>query len=324
MSGLGMIKQFVQKIIIADNAYGGIGMMLALYFVAMLIILFYCRDEKLKKSVFVPSIILIGFLYGIVPFLDVFVRSMEYYDGRFFWMLMTPVVTAAGLTLFVKGISDGKKQVVAILILMPIIFFCGKFSISDAMYKKAENSYRLPQAAVDITEYVLSKKENPLIIVPYTIAHPFRQITTDVRLLYGEDASEGRITTAPVGACRIASELEHRIPYLGWIMYEGREFDPDYIAFDTVYTELCEHGNINIYNYPPDKNYVGERESMWTYENVPYVTMAGTEEDPYWDLSSYGLIYEGRFGQYVLYSYDKENGVKWWGFNPDDYKYLYN
>lgn len=298
-----MLKRFIQEIIIADNAYGGIGMMLALYFVSLLIIFFYCKDKKIKKSICVPAIIIITFLYVLVPFLDVFVRSMEFYDGRFFWMLMTPVITALGLTFFISGINNEKSKIWALIVLMPVIFFCGKFSISDAMYRKAENMYRVPQSTVEITEYVLSQKEDPVLIVPYTIAHPFRQITTKVRLLYGEDASEGRIIAAPDELFHICWEMERYIPNLNRILDEGKPYNPDYILFDTVYTEFCEDGNINIYGYPEDKNYVGSREGNVTYDDLPGITVTGPEDDPYWDLSSYGLSYEGRFGQYVLYSF---------------------
>ena len=297
-----MIKAYIQAMIKADNAYGGEGMMLALYFVALLIIIFYSKKDR--KQIVIPQVILIIFLYMGIPFVDVFVRGMEFFDGRFFWLIMTPVITSIGLTLFIFGIENTKMYKYIIIVLIPIIFYCGKYAISDDMYKKATNLYRLPQATVDITEYVLSNYDEPCIIVPYTISHPFRQISTRVHPLFGEDASSGRIFDAVEEMWVISDQMERTIPDLNLIEELITDYDVDYILFDTVYTELCEAGNINIYNYPIDKRYVGDRTPTVTYDDLLPITVVD-DEDPHWDLSEYKLKYCGRFEQYVLYEFEE-------------------
>lgn len=297
------IKILIRYMLDAHKAYSGTGMMMALYFVALLIIFFYCRDKKLKKSLLLPSVFVIIIMYVLVPLYDTFKWYLMFYDGRMFWMLITPIVTAIGFTIFVFGIEDKKKQLLALLFLIPVCVYCGEFKLSDSMYKKAENLERLPQCTVDITNHITDEMDSPKLLVPYTIAHPFRQLSTDVYLLFGENATSGRITGTSVEMRNICEEMERITPDLNLIVPFARDNDVNYILFDTVYTELCEEGNINIYGYPIDKNYVGDRTSTIDFDDLKGVKVIDDEKGVYWDLSAYDLEYEGTFGQYILYRF---------------------
>lgn len=297
------IKILIRYMLDAHKAYSGTGMMMALYFVALLIIFFYCKDKKLKKSLLLPSVFVIIIMYVLVPLYDTFKWYLMFYDGRMFWMLITPIVTAIGFTIFVFGIEDKKKQLLALLFLILVCVYCGEFKLSDSMYKKAENLERLPQCTVDITNHITDEMDSPKLLVPYTIAHPFRQLSTDVYLLFGENATSGRITGTSVEMRTICEEMERITPDLNLIVPFARENDVNYILFDTVYTELCEEGNINIYGYPIDKNYVGDRTSTIDFDDLKGVKVIDDEKGVYWDLSAYDLEYEGTFGQYILYRF---------------------
>lgn len=298
---MGTIKELIRYMLDAHNAYNGTGMMMALYFVALMIIVFYCKDKHVKKAIILPSVLLIIVMYFGVPLYDTLVYYLKFYDGRMFWMLITPIIISIGFTYFVMGIDDDKLKILALILIIPISLYCGEFQISNAMFKKAENLYRLPQSSVDITEYVTSEMDSPKLIVPYTIAHPFRQISTDVHLLYGEDATSGRIWGASGEFRMLCEEMEHVTPDLNVIMPVARENNVNYILFDTVYTQFCEDGDINIYGYPIDENYVGDRTSTVGFDDIKGVSVIDDESGIYWDLSYYGLKYEKTFGQYILY-----------------------
>ena len=298
---MGTLKVLIRCMLDAHNAYVGTGMMMALYFVALMIIVFYCKDKHVKKAIILPSVLLIIVMYVGVPLYDTLVYYLKFYDGRMFWMLITPIIISIGFTYFVMGIDDDKLKILALILIIPISLYCGEFQISNAMFKKAENAYRLPQSSVDITEYVTSEMDSPKLIVPYTIAHPFRQISTDVHLLYGEDATSGRIWGASGEFRMLCEEMEHVTPDLNVIMPVARDNNVNYILFDTVYTQFCEDGDINIYGYPIDENYVGDRTSTVGFDDIKGVSVIDDESGIYWDLSYYGLKYEKTFGQYILY-----------------------
>lgn len=299
---MGTLKELVRYMLDAHNPYSGTGMMMALYFVALMIIAFYCKDKYVKKALILPSVLFIAVMYALVPIVNIVCHYFaDFHIGRMFWMLITPIIISIGFTYFVMGIESDKLKVLALILIIPISLYCGEFQISNAMFKKAENLYRLPQSSVDITEYVTSEMDSPKLIVPYTIAHPFRQISTDVYLLYGEDATYGRIVRTKDELIRVCEEMEHVTPDLNVIMPIARDNNVNYILFDTVYTQFCEDGDINIYGYPIDENYVGDRTSTVGFDDIKGVSVIDDESGIYWDLSYYGLKYEKTFGQYILY-----------------------
>lgn len=298
-----LVKRLIRYMLDAHNAYNGTGMMMALYFVMLLVIIFYCKDKKLKKSIVFPSICIIVLMYILVPLYNTFVKYLRYYDGRLFWLLLTPVIISIGFTIFISGIEDKKMSIIALILIIPICVYSGKFMISDAMYHKVENAYRLPQSTVDITSHIIAEKEEPVICVPYTIAHPFRQISSRVKLLFGENADLGRIKRAQ--EFKYASdEMERTTPNLNYLVPLCQHNNVDYILFDTVYTEFCEDGNINIYGYEADKNYVGDRTPTVSFDDLKSIEVVDDEKGIYWDLSEYGLTYDGTYGQYILYRFD--------------------
>ena len=299
---MGTLKELVRYMLDAHNPYSGTGMMMALYFVALMIIAFYCKDKYVKKALILPSVLFIAVMYALVPIVNIVCHYFaDFHIGRMFWMLITPIIISIGFTYFVMGIESDKLKVLALILIIPISLYCGEFQISNAMFKKAENLYRLPQSSVDITEYVTSEMDSPKLIVPYTIAHTFRQISTDVYLLYGEDATYGRIVRTKDELIRVCEEMEHVTPDLNVIMPIARDNNVNYILFDTVYTQFCEDGDINIYGYPIDENYVGDRTSTVGFDDIKGVSVIDDESGIYWDLSYYGLKYEKTFGQYILY-----------------------
>lgn len=297
------VKTLIRYMLDAHKAYNETGMMMALYFVMLLIIIFYCTDKKLKKSIILPSIFIIIVMYVLVPIYDTFVEYWEFYDGRLFWLLLTPVIISIGFTIFISGIDDRKMRVLALILVVPICVYSGKFMISDSMYHRVENAYRLPQSTVDITEHITAECEEPVICVPYTIAHPFRQISSKVKLLFGENADLGRIK--PAKEFKYASdEMERVTPNLNYLVPLCRRNNVNYILFDTVYTEFCDNGNINIYGYEADKNYVGDRSPTVSFDDLKSIKVIDDEKGIYWDLSEYGLTYDGTYGQYILYKFD--------------------
>lgn len=298
------IKTYVRYVLNAQDAYAGVGMMMALYFVALIFICTYTKNKKIRDMIMVPSIIMMAILYLFVPLFNTLDHYLEFFDGRLFWMIITPVVIAVGMTVFISGIEDKKARVAALILVIPLCVLCGDFKLSDSMYKKSENSYKLPQCTVEITEHILSEYEEPVILVPYTIAHPFRQISTNVHLLFGEDATSGRISEAADYMIPICEQMEKVTPDLNMIIPFAKEKGVNYILFDTVYTELCEDGNINIYGYPVDENYVGDRTSTVDFKDLKNVSVKDDEKGVYWDLSEYGLSYDGTYGQYILYHFE--------------------
>lgn len=300
-----MIKEYIREVMHAGDVYKGSGMMFALYLIALVMIFLYMKDEKKRVAVIFTAVCSLLVIYIALPFIQIFVRNIEAVSTRFFWILLTPFITAVGLTIFVYSINTNKKRIIVTLCLIIIAFLSGDFQISKAMFKKAENEYRLPQSCVDIVNTVLEEKESPLLCVPYTIAHPFRQISSDVYLLYGEDATSGRIIFPKDRDFYVmCDEMERHTPDLNFIFKKCRDYNVDYILFDVTYHRLCNHNYINVNGYLPDPDYVGDRTPNVSAEDFTEISVIEDDNQPYWDLSYYDISYVGAYGQYLLYRFE--------------------
>lgn len=299
------MKNFILDIIHLNNEYTGTGMYMALYFITLLVIAFYVREKKIKEAVLLPSLLMLCGIYAAIPFVHNFIMAI--YDdeirGRFFWILMAPAIAALGCTILVKYLDSDKKRVIAILALLPILFFCGVFKLSDSMYQPAENDYRLPQTVLEISDTVLAEKEEPRLIVPYEIAYGFRQYSTHIKLLYGEDATYGRIYMPGPEMIEVCSQMATATPDLNYIREIAEKEAVDYIVFDSVYHVFGDGQSLNVGGYTEHADFVGDRTPTVSQNNLLKIQVVTQSETPYWDLSEFGMEYVGTYGQYLLYRF---------------------
>ena len=299
------MKNYILDIIHLNNEYTGTGMYMALYFATLLMAAFYVREKKIKDAVLLPSLFMLLGVYAAIPFVHNFIMSIydEEIRGRFFWILMAPAIAALGCTLLVKYIDSEIKQIAAILLLIPVLFFSGVFKISDSMYQKAENEYRLPQTTIEISDTVLAEEEEPKLIVPYEIADGFRQYSTRIKLLYVEDATYGRIRMAEQDMQDACQEMSTATPNLNLIKKLAERDGVHYIVFDSVYHVFGDGQSLNVGGYTEHADFVGDRTPTVSQNNLLKIQVVTQSETPYWDLSEFGMEYVGTYGQYLLYRF---------------------
>lgn len=247
-----MLKTLFLEAVHLNNAYTGTGMYMGLYYVVLLFILFYNREKEMREKIAYPALFMLLILFGIVPYVNK--RFFGIYDqqtgGRLFWVLLITPIVAYGATRMVQELDDYMKKALLVLLLVPAIFLCGEFKLSNALYLPIENEYRLPQYGIDICDAVLDAEEEPKLLVPYEIAHIFRQYSTKIKLLYGEDASYGRILnvfgTEYHEACQ---EMDSTSPDVGFVASLAYRENCDFIVFDTNYHVLSEKPEDYGYDY---------------------------------------------------------------------------
>ncbi|MCR5733941.1 MAG: hypothetical protein K6G22_04960 [Lachnospiraceae bacterium] len=305
------MKDLILDIIHLNNELTFGNMYMGLYFAGLIFLAFFLKDKRYRDALFWPALCMLFIIYVLIPVTNlvdmkylhkyIFSDDLHY---RMLWMLMVAPVVALFLSAIVRGIEKEREKQFAIILLIPVIFFCGQFKINAKEFPKAENLYKLPQALIDISDEVLQEKEEPKLIVPYEAAHVFRQYSSDIMLLYGEDATFGRVASVPYEIRLVCEEMTKEVPDLYYINEMAHENDVDYIVFDATYH--CFGGeNINIYDYPQDADYIGDRSVAVSENRIPYVNMEDADkESVHWDLSEFGLSYIGTYGQYLLYRYD--------------------
>lgn len=321
------MKDYILDIVHLNNDFTGNGMYMALYFFTLLFIAFYLKDKRLKNAILYPSMVLLAGIYLCAPAVNRFVFS--FYDdevrGRFSWLFMVPAIAAMGCVFMVRGVKEKKQQILLTVAIVPVIFLSGVFQITDYRFQKAENLYKLPQVCIDIADDILTEQRSrgdgvAKLIVPYEIAYAFRQYDTDIELMFGEDATYGRIwdlRQAALDSVWACETMVKSCPDIDIINNAAHHYGMEYIVFDCTYTDFGLE-SINDRGYTEDENFVGDRTP--DPEAVKRMSAAvsivngddiegdagrtdgtGGNSGRHWDLSSFGLEYMGTYERYLLY-----------------------
>ena len=341
------MKNIILDIIHTNNDYTGNGMYMALYLVTLLFIFFIIKDDRLKRRVAYPQMVLLFFVYVGVNLMNyVMAGFASQFDqdvkGRFVWVFMIPAIAAMGCTMLVDSVKEKKNQIMLTIAFVPVIFMCGVFQITDYRFQKAENLYKIPQVFIDMSDDMLERErqresdgmEAPAymgnreetvttglgdmdntvarVIVPYEAAYAFRQYTAHIELMYGEDATFGRIYPVYDDRRDVCNTMQTSCPDLDLILKSGQRYAMEYILFDCTYVDFGLK-SINDGGYTEDENFVGDRtpdpdvlRRTRISGKVNVASMPATDGgrgNEYWDLSAYGLEYMGTYGRYLLYRF---------------------
>lgn len=247
-----MLKYLFLEAIHLSIAYNGIGMYMGFYYLTLVFILFFCKDKIMRMRIAYPALIMLFFILGCAPFINSYVLGIYDKDigGRLFWVLLITPVIAYGAVCMVRAMDGYWKKALLVVALVPVIFLSGVFKFSNALYQPIENEYRIPQNGIDICDAVMEVKDEPKLLIPYEIAYIFRQYSTDIKLLYGEDASYGRIQSVQEtdygAAC---DEMDSPTPDVGFVASLAYKENCDFIIFDTNYHVLSEDPALYGYDY---------------------------------------------------------------------------
>lgn len=306
------MKDYILQIIHMNNDFTGNGMFMALYLITLLFVAFYINDKKLRNAILYPSLALLILIYWGVNALN-YVLALNYSElndetkSRFVWLLMVPAISALGCTLMVSYLKEKKSQILLTVALVPVIFICGVFQITDYRFQKADNLYKLPQEFIDISDALLKEQRemgdgSANLIVPYEAAYAFRQYTTDINMLYGEDATYGRIYPIYDERRDVCDTMQTTCPDLELVGRVADEYDMEYIIFDCAYVDFGLD-SINDAGYTEDENFVGDRTPDPETVKHMSASVSINETDRCWDLTAYGLEYAGTYGRYLLYRF---------------------
>ncbi len=297
------IKDYILDIVHLNNEYSETASYLGIYLCFLLLLGFFSKDRRHKEEIVYPSLIMLFEIYLLLPFIRRFfgIGLDEQTRARSFWALIPVFVIALGFTLIVAEIRDERKKLLAIAFILPVIALSGEFKINSHVFQKAENLYKLPQAILDVSDFTLSEKREPKLIVPYETAHVFRQYSADIKLLYGEDATILRVFPAGNDLITACDQMQTEAPDLNYMRTLAKENNVDYILFDSVYQNFGGN-DLNFGGYTEMADFAGDRTASEELKAVTKdVTVVDNGKDVYWDLTAFDMEYAGTFGQYLLY-----------------------
>ena len=176
----------MREILTILTEYTGGKALMALYAAALIFLLIREKDA-VKRALFVYMPLCILAVFMLPPVYRLYMHIEEaatYY--RLLWMLPVSVTVAfAAVTL-----CRGRKFFIGAIAGMAAAVLLGSCVYGSRFMAPAQNRLHIPQAAVDVSDYLLSLSEgsrNVTIAVPGELIHFIRQYDTRLRLAYGRE-----------------------------------------------------------------------------------------------------------------------------------------
>ncbi len=214
--------------------------------VAVFCCAFMGKEER--KKLFWPSVLVLLFFFNPVFYAVVGTRFLSGIYWRLLWMLPISFVIAYAITQIVYKIRGDVLRVLVIIAASACIIITGEREFSAETYTEKENDYEIAQAAIEISDIVMSNlgdwKEN--IIVPNELLCDIRQYSCSVGLLYGRNAG-GFITNIEPDEQAVYEEMCKEKPDVALVTEIGRARGCRYIVFNTSFHQIPEE--LNDYGY---------------------------------------------------------------------------
>lgn len=218
-----------------------------LLFLAALAVCFFLGKQE-RKRLFWPSVLVLIFFFNPLFYKYVGMRFLGGVYWRLLWMLPISFVIAYALTRLVDRIQKNVLRVGAIILACFCIILTGEPIFSQTTYQEKQNEYELPQAAIEISDYVeghlMDWKET--IIVPNELLCSIRQYSSAACLLYGRN-SGGFISDIGEDEAKVFAEMSKEEPDIELVTRIALEKNCRYIVFNTSFHQIP--GDLTKYGY---------------------------------------------------------------------------
>lgn len=219
---------------------------LLLFFAALAVCFFLGKKER--KRLFWPSVLVLIFFFNPLFYKYIGMRFLGGVYWRLLWMLPVSFVIAYALTRLVGKIQKNVLRVCAIVLACVCIIVTGEPIFSQTTYQEKQNEYELPQAAIEISDYVEGNLADwkETIIVPNELLCSIRQYSAAACLLYGRN-SGGFITDIGEDEAKVFGEMSKEEPDLELVTRIALEKNCRYIVFNTSFHRIPE--DLTEYGY---------------------------------------------------------------------------
>lgn len=225
----------------------------ALYILALFCCIF--MGKEIRKKLFFPSALVLLFFFNPLFYALVGTRFLSGVYWRLLWMLPVSFLIAFCLTRAAYRIPKNVLRIAAVAVACACIMVTGERIFSAETYTEKENEYELPQAAIEICDYVkehlMDWKET--IVVPNELLCDIRQYSSAVGLFYGRNAG-GFITNIEEDEAAVYEQMCREEPDLEIITEIGKRRNCRYLVFNTSFHRVPE--DMTAYGY--EKVYVVE------------------------------------------------------------------
>lgn len=166
--------------------YMGDGLLWCLFFVALLFLFFYEKDQ-VNRVLFVYTPVVLLLLFFNPLFMNVmygFIGEQIYY--RVLWLI--PAGMVIGNTIVkIYGMLKGRKQKCFLVTATVLFVLTGKLIYVNPQYSVADNLYHVPEEVVTICDAVEVEGREVMVAFPVELVQYVRQYSPYVCMPYGRE-----------------------------------------------------------------------------------------------------------------------------------------
>lgn len=147
-------------------------------------------DRENRKKIVGPSVILMLLLFNPVLYDRLYIKTLSYAYWRSLWLIpAVPVIACAVIRLFGHLPARWMKAVAAVdLAVLIVVGGTFVYSGSGRSVVRADNVYKLPQDAVDVSRELLRLSDEPHVVMDEGLFCYTRQYSSRIIQMYGRDA----------------------------------------------------------------------------------------------------------------------------------------
>lgn len=156
-------------------------------YIAGLVFLCFRGKDKRRMLVYL-SLILMAVIFNPILYGYIWIKLIEYAFWRMLWMIpVLPVIGAAVVELSCIIKKEWVTYVITLAFIVIVLLKCDNIYRQEGVFVETDNYYKLSQASVDIGNYILQYREEPVVLAPESICCHLRQYDGNIRLIYGRD-----------------------------------------------------------------------------------------------------------------------------------------
>lgn len=138
----------------------------------------------IRKKLLYPILVLYLFILNPVLYVLVYHRIIYW---RLYWMIPGAMLTAGTFLYLLKRIKKRPNKIMFALAALLILFCFGNNVYIQGGFQPTANLEKIKQGVIDVSDIILSYKENPRCLVRSRYLTEMRQYSADIQLAYGRD-----------------------------------------------------------------------------------------------------------------------------------------
>jgi len=183
-----MFENFMESLKALKN-YTGLKLLFALTLIAWFFLFFREKRKNVRiVLVFMPAIVGVLFLCPFVRmiFIKTGLDAATYY--RVLWIIPMGIITVCAMVRVLAYLSE-KARFIGVVVAAGIIAACGSYVYDSASLYASENVYGLPDATIEVVDYIRSIDDSDCIMVlpSADLIFTLRQYDAKIYMPYGRD-----------------------------------------------------------------------------------------------------------------------------------------